>query len=391
MKTVPVRLLLAGVCAVGVLASVGSAAEEVPAGDLPLPAPSAPVPLSIIVADQEMRSVAGAQVSLSGPVSTAAVTDANGVVWFPAIPDGEYRVETAHPLFAFDAAVCTVHGGGVSPLHLVGRPVVPTVTLAGRILDESGAGVIDVLVTLAGPVNAAVRTTCDGSYGFTGIPVGAYVVRFVREGFAFSPAEKRYQHLQADRTDEQVRARTLLRIPADELNLLETTKRMRARGWGEYRAAGRCLCCDNIRDGDCIIIGNVERTERLLIPQVIDGVRTPPDDSPEAYFGEVAQRGTKKQVSELYAQVDLPAPRVVTRVVVWTVRRDGKPLLSNAEVGYVDRFDRIQWTAARDGNRDREFIELPFPKPVTTKSVLVRVVGGGSRITEIEVYGRTEQ
>ena len=209
MKTVPVRLLLAGVCSVGMFAPFGTASDEVSTED---PAPSAvsvSVPLSISVADQEMHSVPGVQVSLSGPVSTTTVTDVNGVARFPQLPDGEYRVEAAHPLFAFDASVCAVHGGGASPVRLVGRPVVSTVSLAGRVLDESGAGVIDILVTLLGPVHAAVRTTCDGSYGFTGIPIGAYVVRFAREGFAFSPVEKEYPRLQTDRTDERIRARTL--------------------------------------------------------------------------------------------------------------------------------------------------------------------------------------
>jgi len=388
-------MLLAGVCAVAVGVFVpGATAEESEKsleGGPPSPAVPLSASLSISVTDGEMRAIPAARVTLVGPVSTAAVTGVHGTVEFAELPDGEYRVQADHPLFVFEPTMCEVRADRLSPAHLVGFPAVSTVSIAGRVLDESRSGVVDVLVTLSGPVHAAVRTTCDGSYGFAGIPVGTYVVRFTREGFTFSPAERKYPGLQTDRTDEAVRARTLLRIPADELNLLETTKRMRARGWGEYRAAGRCLCCDNIRDGDCIIIGNVERTERLLIPQVVDGVRTPPDDSPEAYFGEVAQRGTKKLVSELYAQVDLPSPRVVTRVVVWTMRRDGKPLLSNAEVGYVDRFERIQWAAARDGNRDREFIELPFPKPVTTKSILVRVVGGASRITEVEVYGRMEQ
>jgi hypothetical protein len=54
-------------------------------------------------------------------------------------------------------------------------------------------------------------------------------------------------------------------------NIVLTDKSIRAYGWGEYKVMGRCLCCDNALDGDCILVQNTNRTERERIKQIVDG------------------------------------------------------------------------------------------------------------------------
>jgi len=75
-------------------------------------------------------------------------------------------------------------------------------------------------------------------------------------------------------------------------NIVLTDKKIRATGWGEYRVGGHCLCCDNIRDGDCITVLTTNRTDRIRIKQIVDGKIEADTSDKTTYFGDVFLNGS---------------------------------------------------------------------------------------------------
>jgi hypothetical protein len=174
------------------------------------------------------------------------------------------------------------------------------------------------------------------------------------------------------------------------VSLNETIKRIKARGWGEYRVAGKCLCCDNMLDGDCVVIANTERTKKSRIPQIVDGKKPLLSDNREEFFGELLQRDEKKYATYLYINIKLPEEHEIRKIVVWTHIKEKKSLLSNCEVGYVDQFGRLCWIDKFQDNKFDNFISFAFTKPVTTKEIMLRVKDGRNRITEVEMFAAVE-
>ncbi len=72
------------------------------------------------------------------------------------------------------------------PLSLPAQAVpVPAASLAGSVLDGSGAAIEGVAVSLAaGPVTRAAATDSQGRFTFTGLPPGEYTLTWSKPGFA---------------------------------------------------------------------------------------------------------------------------------------------------------------------------------------------------------------
>ena len=173
-------------------------------------------------------------------------------------------------------------------------------------------------------------------------------------------------------------------------NIVMSDKTVRAYGWGEYKVMGRCLCCDNSLDGDCILVQNTNRTNRRRIKQIIDGDIEADTSNPKSYFGDVMERDNPKYVTVLVAEITFKQLRDVYEVIVYTMvdKEKQKNYLSNCELGYYDQFDRLQWAGKRESRWDDEYITFQLERPILTKDILLKVRGGRSRITEVTLLGK---
>ena len=176
-------------------------------------------------------------------------------------------------------------------------------------------------------------------------------------------------------------------------NIVLTTKGIRASGWGEYRVGGRCLCCDNLLDGDCIIVHNSNRTRKTRIKQIVDGKIEADSSDKTTYFGDVMERDRPEFVEMLMVEITLKTMIDIYKIVVYTMagNKKKKAYLSNCELGYYDQFDRLQWVGkvVNKKHNDRVFFEMK--KPIFTKSLLLKIKDGKSRITEVAIFCKNDE
>jgi len=176
------------------------------------------------------------------------------------------------------------------------------------------------------------------------------------------------------------------------INIVVTQKNIRAYGWGEYKVGGRCLCCDNLLDGDCIIIHTTNRTEKERIQQIVDGKPQADTGDKATYFGDVVERERPEPVSLLMAEITLKKRVDVYKVAVYTMvdKEKKKNYLTNCELGYYDQFDRLQWAGKAESKWSDDFIAFDMEKPVFTKSILLKVKDGKNRITEVAIFTKAD-
>jgi hypothetical protein len=176
-------------------------------------------------------------------------------------------------------------------------------------------------------------------------------------------------------------------------NIVLAGKNIKAYGWGEYKVGGRCLCCDNLLDGDCIIVHSTNRTERLRVKQIIDGKIEADTNDRESYFGDVQERENPVPVNLLMAEITLNKTSDIYKIIVYTIleKDTKKSFLSNCDLGYTDQFDRLQWHGKVENKGDDDHISFVFEKPILTKSILLKVKDGRNKITEVAIFCRTKK
>jgi hypothetical protein len=181
--------------------------------------------------------------------------------------------------------------------------------------------------------------------------------------------------------------------PSGLTNIVLAGKNIRAYGWGEYKVGGRCLCCDNLLDGDCIIVHSSNRTERLKIKQIIDGKIEADTSVKESFFGNVEERENPVPVNLLMAEITLNKISDIYKIIVYTIidKDKKKSCLSNCDLAYTDQFDRLQWHGKVENKGEDDHISFEFEKPIFTKSILLKVKGGRSIITEVAIFCRTSK
>jgi hypothetical protein len=173
-------------------------------------------------------------------------------------------------------------------------------------------------------------------------------------------------------------------------NIVLTDKSIRAYGWGEYKVGGRCLCCDNFLDGDCIVVHNTNRTEKARIKQIVDGKIEADANDKSTYFGDVNERERSEPVSLLMAEITIKKMQDIYKVIVYTMvdKEKNKNFLPECELGYYDQFDRLQWAGKKESKGDEDHIAFEMDKPIFTHSILLKVKGGKSRITEVALFSK---
>ena len=102
------------------------------------------------------------------------------------------------------------------------------------------------------------------------------------------------------------------------------------------------------------------------------------------------ERDNPKNVTVLMAEITFKELRDIYEVIVYTMvdKEKMKNYLPNCELGYYDQFDRLQWAGKRESKWSDEYITFQLEKPILTKDILLKVVGGKSRITEVTLLGK---
>lgn len=136
----------------------------------------------------EGGSSAGVAVFAYGAASAATVTNSEGAFTFAGLPDGEYVVRATlrdADVEELSAATTISNGGTAAPEPVLAFKA-SAATVTGRVVfaDGSEAGNLSVIAT--GPETVGTRTEVNGSFTFSKIKNGAYVisveVRDTREG-----------------------------------------------------------------------------------------------------------------------------------------------------------------------------------------------------------------
>ncbi|MBU6436171.1 MAG: carboxypeptidase regulatory-like domain-containing protein, partial [Betaproteobacteria bacterium] len=132
-------------------------------------------------------TVAGVTVTLSGAASGTSTTDASGNYAFTGLANGSYTVtpSASGTTFAPPSASITVNGANQTGVNFVASAVPVTYSIGGKL---SGATTAGVTITLSGAKSATTTTDSTGSYVFSGLANGSYVVTPSRVGFTFTPA-----------------------------------------------------------------------------------------------------------------------------------------------------------------------------------------------------------
>jgi hypothetical protein len=126
-------------------------------------------------------SVAQIVLTLTGPVTQSSHPQADGSFTFSNLPDGAYLVTAAGPGLSPPSAVLSAtltNGSAATGIDFVFVPanasntgsIAGTVTLTG-LTDASG-----VVITLTGPQSAGTVTAQSGTYSFSNLPDGDYLV-----------------------------------------------------------------------------------------------------------------------------------------------------------------------------------------------------------------------
>jgi hypothetical protein len=176
-------------------------------------------------------------------------------------------------------------------------------------------------------------------------------------------------------------------------NIVFTDKSIRAYGWGEYQVMGRCLCCDNALDGDCILVQSTNSTDRARIKQVVDKKYIADTSDKSTYFGDVMEREREYPVSTIMIEISYKKIRDIYAVDVYTMIDNAKKknYLSNCELNYYDQFDRLRKVAKVESKWTDDRISFKLEKPILTKSILLKVKGGKSRITEVALFAKNDK
>jgi uncharacterized surface anchored protein len=163
--------------------------------------------------------IAGVTITLVGvddqgaPVSTTTQTKADGTYNFPDLRPGTYTLTETQPADLFDPAINGVTpgtaGGTVGPNTIKDLTVEPgkdatannfaeiaPSSLSGSVKEAgTGAPIAGVIVTLTGtddlgnPVSKTTETLADGTYSFTGLRPGNYVITETQPGTWFDPKD----------------------------------------------------------------------------------------------------------------------------------------------------------------------------------------------------------
>jgi hypothetical protein len=126
-------------------------------------------------------------IALSGAATASASTNTDGTYIFPDLADGSYLVTPAKTGYAFapENRLVTVNNAGFAVRNFEAAASSSTYSISGTV-TYNGDGLDNVTLRLHGAASAEVMTDKYGSYAFSGLPSGSYIISPRKSPYAFS-------------------------------------------------------------------------------------------------------------------------------------------------------------------------------------------------------------
>jgi hypothetical protein len=156
--------------------------------------------ISGFISDRAQRGVSGVNVTLSGAATRSTTTDANGNYSFSNLLAGRnYSVSAAKTDHYVNPASQNFN---LLKDERADFSAIRFYIISGRVTDNSGRGLWNILMSLTGPESVSARTTSDGLFSFIVTTSGNYLLTPSREQdfYQFSPANQSLLNLSDHQT-----------------------------------------------------------------------------------------------------------------------------------------------------------------------------------------------
>ncbi|MCU1268376.1 MAG: exported protein of unknown function [Acidobacteria bacterium] len=166
-----------------------------------------PVPVNGKVTDISGVGIIGVTLTITGApngFTVSTVTDANGNYSLNNTFGGDTLTPTKSGYVFDPESVRAVSSGGPVPItgtfNFIGGTAV--YTLSGRVIDGTGAGLSNILITVTGSQQRVELTDAGGNYAIHGLFAGGnFTIKPSQNGFVFNPVQVGFTNLPAgDRT-----------------------------------------------------------------------------------------------------------------------------------------------------------------------------------------------
>jgi hypothetical protein len=161
---------------------VSAGVVERPDGGPVDPTPEVGTLTGSVLNDDDGAAISGATVSITGPASRSATTNANGAFTIANLPVGSYQVTATAADFEPTTTTATItrDASTTVTLRLAPVEVAPTVgSIAGSVVDDDTSAPISgaaVTVTQGATEITAVTTAADGTFAAPDLTPGTYTV-----------------------------------------------------------------------------------------------------------------------------------------------------------------------------------------------------------------------
>ena len=141
--------------------------------------------ISGTINDSAGAGLSGVTVTLTGDASDSTTTAGDGTYSFTGVKSGSYAVTPTKSGSTFSPTSANVT---VSGADAVAATMAQVWQITGTVYDDDGAGYGSVTVALSGDASDSTVSAVDGTYSFSGLSDGSYVVTPSKVGSTFSPA-----------------------------------------------------------------------------------------------------------------------------------------------------------------------------------------------------------
>lgn len=146
-----------------------------------------------------MVSLTQAPLELGGAAGKSTTTDSNGNYSFSGIPDGTYLITPSKAGYSFSPAGITAEVAGADVGAQDFAAAFTGYSVSGKVTNGS-TGLAGVTINLTGAATQTTTSGSDGTYSFTGLFNGSYLVTPGKAGCSFFPESQSFNISGADVT-----------------------------------------------------------------------------------------------------------------------------------------------------------------------------------------------